>query len=120
MTDETQPEDAKNAVIIGPNQVIESSRKLDAHLGRSISDLRRGSLSVKVTSLVEDMGDFHRETHAVVDAVKARMAQAREKRDQAAAVYHQHYGGMIRDFQETIDAVEQLSNLPLDGNGGES
>lgn len=119
MADETKSEEVKNAVIIGPNQAIESSRKLDTHLTRSINDLKRGSLSVKVSSLAEEIGDFHRETHAVVDAVRARMTLARAKRDEAAAVYHAHYGGVIRDFQETIDAVEKLSNLPLDSSGDE-
>ena len=116
MTDETKSE-GKNGSIIGPNQVIESSRRLDTVLTRSITDLRRGSLSTKVTSLAAEMDDFNRETHNVLDKVREKIDAARRKRDEAVEVHHAHYDGLINDFQDSIDAVERLSNIPLDSGG---
>ena len=118
MADETKPDETKigTVSVIGSNQAIESSRKLDTHLTRSIDDLRRGSLSAKVSSLALDMDEFNRETHEVLDGVRLKIARARKKRDQAAEVHHQHYDGLIGDFQDSIDAVEKLSNLPFGGD----
>ena len=112
MTDDAKPQ----SEIIPPGQAIESSRRLDTHLTRSISELRRGSLSTKVTDLALEMDDFNAETHTILDGVKEKIGRAREKRDEAADAHHRHYDGLIGDFQDSIDAVERLSNTrPLDG-----
>jgi len=103
--------------LIGPNQAIESSRKLDTALNGSIRALRRGSLSAKISILSDEMADFEVESHRVVDGIRQKVADARDKRDEAAAAQHAHYDGLIGDFQESIDAVERLSNLPLGGSG---
>jgi hypothetical protein len=103
--------------VIGPNQAIESSRKLDTVLTRSIGDLRRGSLSAKVADLANDMDDFNKESHIVLDGIKDKITLARQKRDEAAEAHHQHYDLIIGDFQDSIDAVEHLSNLPFEKNG---
>lgn len=115
---EIQPaEVGKVSDIIPPGQAIESSRKLDAVLMRSIRDTRRGSLSAKVADITEQMGDFTQETHIVLDGLRDKIALAREKRDEAAEAQHTHYDGLIGDFQDSIDAVERLSNAPFDGGG---
>jgi len=111
------PKSGDGKPLIGPGQAIESSRKLDAHLTRSIRDTRRGSLSAKVADITEQMGDFNQETHIVLDGLRDKIAEARKKRDEAAEAQHGHYDQLIGDFQDTIDAVERLSNSPLDGDG---
>ena len=119
MNDETiKPENiAKAEPIIGPNQVIESSRKLDTVLTAGIRAGRRGSLSGKIANLTEDLNDFNKETHVVLDGISDKIAEARTKRDEAAEAQHAHFDGLIGDFQDTIDAVDRLSNIPLDRGG---
>lgn len=107
----------KVSEIIPRGQAIESSRQLDAHLTRSIDDLKRGSLSAKVTSLSMQMDGFNAETHRSLDMVAEKIRLARQKRDEAVEVHMRHYDGLIDDFEHSIDAVEQLSNLPLDKGG---
>lgn len=116
----TPAEVGKVSEIIPPGQAIESSRKLDIHLQNSVKDFRRrerGALSTKISDLATEMDDFNTETHLVVDGVRDKIRLARRKRDEAVEVQHAHYDGLIGDFQETIDASEQFSNLPLDRGG---
>jgi hypothetical protein len=103
--------------VLAPNQAIESSRKLDTALNGSIKALRRGSLSGKINSLAEEMAEFEIESHKVVDGIREKIVAAKEKRDEAAEAQHAHYDGLIGDFQDSIDAVERLSNLPLESGG---
>jgi hypothetical protein len=111
-------DDAKPASeIIPPGQAIESSRRLDTHLTRAIRDTRRGSLAGKIADITEQMGDFAQETHVVLDGISDKIATARMKRDEAAEAQHAHFDGLIGDFQDTIDAVDRLSNFPLDRGG---
>lgn len=106
-----------NEPIIGPNQVIESSRKLDTVLAKGIREGRRGSLSGKIANLLDDMEDFTRETHTVIDGVAEKIAEARQKREEAAEAQHAHFGGLIKDFQDTIDAIDRLANYPFEEDG---
>jgi hypothetical protein len=117
MSEGDDKSNGKVSEIIPPGQAIESSRRLDTHLTRSIEDLKRGSLSAKVTSLSIQMDSFNVETHRSLDAVAERIRLARAKRDEAVEVHMRHYDGLIDDFEQSIDAVEQLSNLPLDRGG---
>lgn len=112
------PGEASTEPLYPPNQVIESSRKLDTHLSESVQTLRRGSLSAKIGSLADEMADFNAESHKVVDGIREKVARAREKRDEAAAAQHAHYDGLINDWQDSIDSAERLSNIPLGGRGG--
>ena len=108
MSDGDEP---KHETILPPNQVIESSRKLD------IRESRSGSLSGKIANLTEDIQAFSQETHTVLDGISDKIATAREKREEAAEAHHSHYDKLIGDFQDSIDAVERLSNIPLEGGG---
>src|SRR5277367_1876578 len=107
--------------IIPPGQAIESSRKLDTMLTHSISSLSRGrrsgGLSSKISELAADMETFNQETDIVLDGIRDKMTVARAKREEAAEVQHGHFDNLIGDFQDTIDAVDRLSNLPFDKGG---
>jgi hypothetical protein len=118
-SEEIKPTDVgKVSEIIPPGQAIESSRRLDLHLNKSIRATRRGHLSSKISELAADMEDFNRETDVVLDGLRDKMQLARRKREEATEAQHGHFDGLIGDFQDTIDAVDRLSNLPFD-NGGE-
>ena len=120
--EEIKPGDvSKVSDIIPPGQAIESSRKLDTMLTHSIGSLTRGrrggGLSAKISELASDMEDFNRETDIVLDGIRDKITVARRKRDEASEAQHGHYDGLIGDFQDTIDAVDRISNLPFDKGG---
>jgi hypothetical protein len=97
-------------------RVLGVSRKLDAVLVEGIKEGRRMSLKGKMAALTESAADFTKETHATLDGISSKIAVAREKRDAAALKHHGYYDGIISGIEESVEAIDRLSNVPLGGD----
>lgn len=75
------------------------------------------SLLGKMKALTESAEDFTKETHATFDGIAAKIQAAKKKRDVAAARHHGYYDGIIAGVDESVEAIDRLSNLPLENDG---
>lgn len=78
---------------------------------------RRMSLTGKMAALTERAQDFHKKTEDVLDGIAQKITSAEAKRDIAAEKHHGYYDGIIAGVDDSIKAIDRLSNGPL-GEGG--
>ncbi len=112
MNDETiKPDDAP---IIGPNQVIESSRKLDNHLVRSIKDTK-ASLSPGLGNVLSRMQEKKAQHNMVAADWASRLDQLDKREPAAFAAADAILSERETDMAEMEANIKTLSNFPLGG-----
>lgn len=82
---------------------------------------REGRLSItgKMAALTERAQDFHKTTEGVLDGIAEKITVAEAKRNVAAEKHHGYYDMIIAGVDESVKAIDRLSNgpLPEDGKG---
>jgi hypothetical protein len=80
---------------------------------------REGRLSIsgKMAALTDRARDFHAKTESVLDGIAEKISAAEAKRDTAAEKHHGYYDAIIAGVDESVKAIERLSNGPLPEGG---
>ena len=114
MSDETtKPNDAP---IIGPNQVIESSRKLDNHLVQSIKDTK-ASLYPGLGGVLARMQEKKAQHNMVAADWASRLDQLDKREPAAFAAADAILSERETDMAEMEANIKTLSNLPFEASG---
>ena len=79
---------------------------------------KRLSLAGKMAALTERANDFTRDTEKVLDGIAEKITAAEAKRDLAKEKHHGYYDGIVKGIEDSITAIDRLSNCPL-SEGGE-
>lgn len=95
-----------------------ADRLVTARVLTTIARDRKMSLTGKMAALTERAQDFHKKTESVLDGIAEKIAKAEIKRDEAAGKHHGYYDAIIAGVDDSVKAIERLSNVPL-GEGGE-
>lgn len=95
-----------------------ADRLVTARVLTTIARDRKMSLTGKMAALTERAQDFHKKTESVLDGIAEKIAKAETKRDEAADKHHGYYDAIIAGVDDSVKAIERLSNVPL-GEGGE-
>lgn len=89
-----------------------------ARILTNIARERRLSIAGKMAALTERAKDFNTKTEGVLDGIAEKITKAEAKRDTAAEKHHAYYDLVIAGVDESISAIERLSNGPLSEGGG--
>lgn len=71
------------------------------------------SLLGKINALTERAQDFTQRTSDVFDGIAAKIAEAEKKRDAAELKHTSYYDALSQGLDDTITAIDRLSNSPL-------
>jgi hypothetical protein len=122
---------AGRALPLGNNELIErltspeaidsaADRIVTARVLTAIANNAKGkplSLTGKMQALTERALDFHKKTEGVLDGISEKIVKAEHKRDIAAEKHHDYYDSIIAGVDDSIKAIERLSNVPLHEGG---
>ncbi len=86
-------------------------------VSQMVREGKRMSLLGKMQHLTETAQDFHRETEAALDGIAAKIEAAKKKREEAEATHHGYYDAIMAGVDESIKAIDRLSNGPLPEGG---
>lgn len=103
----------------GPSDLREERERYirTMHASYRFGEFLDMSILGKMQHLTEAAAEFTKETEAVLDGVMNKIEQAKKKRDAAADRHHGYYDGIIKSVDESVEAIDRLSNLPLPDDG---
>lgn len=94
-----------------------ADRIVTARILTNIARENRLSIAGKMAALTERANEFNAKTESVLDGIAEKINVAEAKRDIAAEKHHGYYDGIIAGVDDSIAAIDRLSNGPLPQGG---
>lgn len=94
-----------------------TDRMIAARVVTTMQREGRLSLAGKMAALTERARDFNTKTETVLDGIADKITKAEARRDMAETKHHAYYDGIISGVDDSIAAIDRLSNGPLSQDG---
>lgn len=104
--------------LVNPDEIAHATDKIvTARILTNIARENRLSIAGKMAALTERAKDFNAKTETVLDGIAEKITKAEAKRDIAEQKHHGYYDTIIAGTDESIAAIDRLSNGPLPSAG---